>query len=157
MTPIVKVPVARLRSECLFLGIVTTNLSRNDMIIELSSAGLYEIDLTFPAKPPRIDTSCRNDDWSNVYVGNGAGKLNDAANKLYISNTSTETPLIGGDFKQQRVNINTILNISNSIVFPCASGTEGDLMRENSLLFMYRCTNTEPGWYPLQFGTVKLV
>jgi hypothetical protein len=157
MTSIEQVPAARLRSECLYLGIVTTNLSRNDMITELSSAGLYTVDLRFPAKPPRINTSCRKDDCSNVYLGNGAGLLNDSANQLYIANTSTETPLIGGDFKEHRVHINTILNISNSLVKPCLPGLEGDIVREGSVLFMFRCTNVEPGWYPLQFGTVKII
>jgi hypothetical protein len=41
-----------------------------------------------------------------VCIGSNAGGLNTTANLLYIENTNSETPLIGGDFTNNRVGIN---------------------------------------------------
>ena len=66
ITSVDKVPVARLRAECLHLGIPYTGLSRSEMCIELQNKGLMEVDLGFPAKPPKIDVTNRKDDLSNT-------------------------------------------------------------------------------------------
>ncbi len=42
----------------------------------------------------------------NVFIGNQAGKEADVSNKLYIDNSDTPTPLIYGDFTNNRVGIN---------------------------------------------------
>jgi hypothetical protein len=41
----------------------------------------------------------------NVSIGNAAGYAETGSNKLYIANTSTLTPLIGGDFSTQELKI----------------------------------------------------
>ncbi len=49
----------------------------------------------------------------NVFLGNKAGFFESGSNKLYIDNSSTETPLIGGDFELDEATINGKLNIKN--------------------------------------------
>ena len=161
-TAIERVNVTRLRQECLHIGINGTGLSRNELINELKCAGLSEVDLRFPAKPPKIDTSNRKDDLSNVLVGNGAGLREMRSNRLYISNSATDEPLVGGDFKDKRVEIHDALNIMDVCnarceLSPDTRGVEGDLRRNGADLFMYRTTNVHPGWYPVQFGPVMIV
>lgn len=152
----------RLRAECNHLGIDTRGLSRTELLSELRSNGLYEIDTRFPAKPPRIDTSNRKNDMSNVFLGNGAGLHETRSNRLYVSNTDTDEPLVGGCFKDKRVEIHDVLNIRDVCLKRmdfCAEtpGEEGDLRRSGPELFMYRKTGVHPGWYPIQFGSVMII
>lgn len=156
-TPIEQVQVSRLRDECKHLNLRHVGVSRAELITDLKSHGLTEIDLRFPAKPPRVDTTDRSDDLSNVYVGNGAGLNTTRANRLYISNDSRETPLIGGCFQEKRVDIHDILNVRSSVIDVKEPADEGDIRREDGELYMYRSTSTEPGWYPFKFGSIKLV
>lgn len=46
------------------------------------------------------------DGIGNVFIGRDAGLTEEGSNKLYISNSDTSTPLIGGDFATNRVGIN---------------------------------------------------
>ena len=102
-TNIEHVHVSRLREECKHLNIRHIGVPRSDLITELKGRGLFHIDLRFPAKPPLIDTTNRYTDLSNVYLGNGAGLYVNSHNRLYIANSSTETPLIGGCFIDVRL------------------------------------------------------
>jgi len=52
--------------------------------------------------------------WGNVLIGYKAGYYETESNKLYISNSNTTTPLIGGDFLGGYVNINGDLSIINN-------------------------------------------
>lgn len=156
------VNVSRLRQECLHLGINTAGLSRNELITELKCKGLTEINTRFPAKPPKIDTSNRKDDLSNTFIGNGAGLREMRSNRLYIANNDTDEPLIGGDFKEKRVEIHDVLNLKDAFCMrqelsPDTQGVEGDLRRSGSNLYMYRTSNVHPGWYPILFGPVMVV
>ena len=157
VTTVEKVPVARLRAECLHLGIPYTGLSRSDMCIELQNKGLIEVDLSFPAKPPKIDVTNRKDDLSNTFVGNGAGLHETRPNRLVIANNDTTTPLIGGDFVEKRVEITDVLNIASSAFESTTEGQEGDLRRSGNQLYMYRSTDVHPGWYPIRFGPVMVI
>lgn len=152
-----KVTSARLRSECRALGIPVRNQSRNDMVISLQSNGLYEIDTQFPARAPKINVLDRRDDPTNVYLGNGAGLNNNVPNQLYISNSTTERPLIRGDFGNGRIELNHILNLRSTSLDACRIGREGDIVRDGSGLYMFRSTEVQPGWYPIQFGSVLIV
>ena len=156
-TNIEAVPIHRLRSECLYFGIRSSGMSRNDLVLELKNIGLYEIDMKYPAKPPKIDISNRKDDLSNTLIGNGAGVDETRSNRLYIANDNTSTPLIGGDFKTNRVEINDVLNISSNEFESDTLGEEGDLRRIGSQLYMYRCTKFHNGWYPILFGPVLVI
>jgi hypothetical protein len=156
-TPLNMIPIHRLRSESLYLGLNPFGMSRNDLIMELRNQGLYEIDTRFPAKPPKIDTSNRKDDLSNTFVGNGSGLNETRSNRLYIANNDTQSPLIGGDFLKNKVEITHILNITNKYFESDEHGVEGDVRRNGNQLFMYRSTNVHPGWYPIVFGPVLVI
>jgi len=47
-----------------------------------------------------------------VFIGNEAGKNNSSDNRLYIDNSSTASPLIGGDFSTNQVDINGTIKIT---------------------------------------------
>lgn len=47
-----------------------------------------------------------------VFLGNSAGQNNTSDNKLYIDNSSTSSPLIGGDFSTNQVDINGTIKIT---------------------------------------------
>ena len=157
MTDIHQIPVGRLRQECVHLGISHTGMSRAELITELRSKGMETIDLRFAAKPPKIDTSNRKDDLSNVFIGNGSGKYEVESNRLYISNTDTTCPLIYGKFDEKQVKIHDVFNIAHHDFDASLCGEEGDLRRCGSELYMYRTTDVLPGWYPLRFGPLKII
>lgn len=48
----------------------------------------------------------------NVFLGYSAGDNETGSNKLYIANTNTSTPLIGGDFTAARVDVNGVIKIT---------------------------------------------
>jgi len=53
----------------------------------------------------------------NIFIGNSAGYHETGSNKLYIENSDSSVPLIGGDFSTDEVSINGSLSIKD--------GTEG--------------------------------
>ncbi len=80
----------------------------------------------------------------NIFIGTNAGYNETGDNKLYIDNSNTTTPLIGGDFSTNQVDINGTLKITggspgaNKVLTSDASGnaTWQDVMQ------------------PIAFGTV---
>jgi trimeric autotransporter adhesin len=50
----------------------------------------------------------------NVFVGANAGYFETGSNKLYIDNTNTSTPLIGGDFASDKLYLHGDVGIRNS-------------------------------------------
>lgn len=50
--------------------------------------------------------------WGCVFLGYHAGQNNTSNNKLFIDNSNTATPLIGGDFADNRLEINGTIKIS---------------------------------------------
>lgn len=154
-----RIPSARLRAECKYMGVDYRGKTRSDMINDLKCVGLFEVDTRWPAKPPRIDTSNRKDDLSNVFIGNGAGKHELESNKLYIANDDTRRPLIGGDFKQKVVTIHDVLNIGESSkeIDSTTPGKLGDMRRHGASIYMYReGEGLHSGWYPIMFGSMVL-
>ena len=51
---------------------------------------------------------------ANIAIGANAGYNETGSNKLYIENTNSSTPLIGGDFSQDRVGVNRDINSVSS-------------------------------------------
>ena len=49
----------------------------------------------------------------NIFIGNNAGYNETGSNKLYIENSDSNTPLIGGDFSTDEVTINGSLSIKD--------------------------------------------
>lgn len=72
----------------------------------------------------------RNADTSySVFLGYQAGYSETTSNKLYIANSSTTTPLIGGDFSRGRVGINVPPSgISASLHISGSAGTGSALL-----------------------------
>lgn len=58
--------------------------------------------------------SSGNSKSGNVFIGYNAGLSENGSNKLYISNTSTSSPLIGGNFSESEVYINSKMGINTS-------------------------------------------
>ncbi len=60
-----------------------------------------------------IGVSSGNNSYSGcIYIGYEAGKGNNANNKLFIDNSLTSSPLIGGDFGTNQVDINGTIRIT---------------------------------------------
>lgn len=72
-----------------------------------------------------------NNGIGNVFLGNLAGYNEVGSGKLYIENGISATPLIYGDFDNDSVRINGVLNISNNYSFPRAAGTNNQILITN--------------------------
>jgi len=55
---------------------------------------------------------------NNIFIGYEAGYFETGSNKLYIENSSSYTPLIGGDFSTDEVTINGSLEVTQKLTAP---------------------------------------
>lgn len=62
----------------------------------------------------------------NIFIGTEAGAWESGSHKLYIDNSDTDFPLIYGDFVQNKVTVNDLLNIAPRFTAP-SSAVEGDI------------------------------
>lgn len=63
-----------------------------------------------------------NDGNNNIFIGYYAGESENGNNKLYIENSSSDTPLIWGDFSTDQLKFNaTKVGIGSITTFPTAS------------------------------------
>jgi len=60
----------------------------------------------------------------NIFLGNDSGYYETGSNKLYIANTNTTTPLIGGDFSAKTLTI-----AGNATIISQATGTVGLIVK----------------------------
>ncbi len=98
----------------------------------------------------------------NVFLGYKAGYYETGSNKLYIENSNSATPLIGGDFSTDRVDINGTLRITGGspgerkYLISDASGnaswsgielnTIGDIISDDTSVFVgYLAGNSDGG------------
>jgi hypothetical protein len=51
----------------------------------------------------------------NLFIGDSSGAYNTASNKLYIENSPSTTPLIWGDFANDSVRINGVLDVTENL------------------------------------------
>ena len=70
-------------------------------------------------------------DDGNVMIGFQAGYNETGANKLYIDNSSTTTPLIWGDFNTNELRIYGTLKVNNAYAFPAGDGSNGQVLTTN--------------------------
>ncbi|MBI1288058.1 MAG: hypothetical protein GC178_10840 [Flavobacteriales bacterium] len=70
---------------------------------------------------------------NNVFLGYSAGWQETGDNKLYIENTNSTSPLIYGEFDNDLLRINGILNINNAYSLPTVDGSSGYLMTTDGL------------------------
>ena len=64
----------------------------------------------------------------NVFIGYQAGYNETGSQRLYIDNTSTSSPLVYGEFDNDRITINNILKVGDRTTEP-TSAEEGDIIR----------------------------
>ena len=73
--------------------------------------------------------------WSNfsgnILIGHAAGFSETGSNKLYIENSGSTTPLIYGEFDNNLLRINGILDINEMYQFPTSDGTAGQVLTTN--------------------------
>ena len=62
----------------------------------------------------------------NVFLGNMAGYFESGSDKLYIDNSDVSTPLIYGDFAENKLTINDVLRIAPRDAAP-GNPAEGEL------------------------------
>ena len=81
-----------------------------------------------------------------VLIGYQAGKNINSSNKLYIDNSSTSTPLIYGEFDNNKVTINDVLKLAPRLSEP-SSPAEGELYVNSSGHHIYCYLNGS--WHQL--------
>lgn len=63
---------------------------------------------------------------NNIFIGHMAGYFETGSDKLYIDNSDTSDPLIGGDFASNKVTINDVLILKPRATLP-TSPTDGEI------------------------------
>jgi len=85
-----------------------SNVAVGESTLEYNISGSNNTALGFMAGRGQLGSS-----YSGcVFLGNNAGYNNLSDNQLYIDNSNTDTPLIGGDFASNRVDINGTIKIT---------------------------------------------
>lgn len=151
-----EIPAERLRRELQAMGMDHRG-PRGDLVNRLAQAGVYEVNISVPPLPLKIDRSSRFPNHTSILLGRGAILEENDDDKLIISNNEKNSPLIEGNFKNNTIKINDCINLKNSKVNADIKGEEGDLRQNEGIIYMYRKTNCHEGWYPLQFGTMVLI
>jgi len=64
----------------------------------------------------------------NVFLGYQSGENEVGSNKFYLANSNTENPLIYGEFDNQLLRINGMLNINNSFSLPTSDGLQNQML-----------------------------
>ena len=108
-----QVDISRLRQECECLGLDPVGGKRN-LIDRLQRSGIFQIYDCIPVSNRIWNTDHSYPNKDSIFIGHEAGINETQKNKLYISNSDTNTPLIKGDFKEEKININNCLKIENS-------------------------------------------
>jgi len=100
-------------------ALVSNTTGRENMAIGISALGSLTTGAlnTAVGQGAGYSTTTGN---SNVFIGYAAGGAETGSNKLYIANTSTATPLIGGDFSAK-----TLTVAGNTTITSQATGTVG--------------------------------
>lgn len=146
MKKTVEVNVARLRVECASLGLDQDG-SRNELVNRLHQAGVYDIntDMTYP--PVMKNTY----NPTSVLIGSRAQETKHKHNSLIVSNN--KTVLMTGCFERKTIRVHDCVNVEETPELSCDTpGVEGDIRRCGGMLYMYRETCVDPGWYSVTFG-----
>jgi hypothetical protein len=144
MKKTLELPACRLKDELAAMGMETDG-SRSDLVNRLHQAGVYEIreDVKYP--PMHRNTY----DPSSVYIGTRTGDTQE--NRFQIANPNHT--ILSGDFKKKIARVHDCLHIVETKDLSCDTpGTEGDMRLKGGILYMYRETDVEPGWYGISFG-----
>lgn len=148
------ITAGRLRKECQHLGINEAG-SRSELAQRLIQNGVHLIDTSRPPLNTDPVDMTKTTDISNVFIGPNAEAS--GTNKLCIANKPGKG-LILGDFENKTITFNDCLCLENTDdLHADTPGEEGQLRRQGKDLFMYRSTGMCEGWYPIQFGPVRVV
>ena len=140
MKKTLELPVSRLKEELATMGMETDGC-RSDLVNRLHQAGIYEINTSI--KYPAMH--------KNVYDPSSSRSQEVQTNRFQIANTNQT--ILSGDFKEKVVKIHDCLHITETKELSCDTpGTEGDMRLKGGILYMYRETDVEPGWYGISFG-----
>lgn len=143
MKKTLELSASRLKEELATMGMETDGC-RSDLVNRLHQAGIYEInaDVKYPAMHKNTY------DPSSVYIGS---RSDTETNRFQVANINQT--ILSGDFKQKIVNIHDCLHVMETKELSCDTiGTEGDIRMKAGILYMYRETDVEPGWYGISFG-----
>lgn len=144
MKKTLELSASRLKEELAAMGMETDG-SRSDLVNRLHQAGIYEIniDIKYPVMHKNVY------DPSSIYIGSRSQDVQ--TNRFQIANTNQT--ILSGDFKEKVVKIHDCLHITETKTLSCDTlGTEGDIRLKGGILYMYRETDVEPGWYSISFG-----
>jgi hypothetical protein len=142
------VNASRLRNELAFMGMETDG-SRSELINKLHQAGVYYIN-TEMVNPPALHNSY---DPSCVCIG--TKRYTDKKNTFSISNNANT--IISGDFANKSVTIHDCLRLVETADLSSETpGIEGEFRLKRGVLYMFRTTDVEMGWYSLSFGRMMI-
>ena len=144
MKKTLELPASKLKDELAAMGMETDG-SRSELVNRLHQAGIYEInpDVKYPPMHKNVY------DPSSVYIGTREKET--IENRFQVANVNQT--ILSGDFKRKIVNIHDCLHIEETHELACDTpGIEGDIRLKGGVLYMYRVTDVEPGWYGISFG-----
>lgn len=153
--PVERAHPARLIAECKARHLPWLG-DRDERIDRLKEAGIHHVypDLPvyeFPPPPanPPSDPTC-------VCVGAIPKRMQRHA--FSIANaTHPDRPLLAGNFRDKTVTIDRVLRLTHSPdLRPDTPGSDGDLRRKGSDLYMFRSLGARSGWYRLAFDHVLM-
>ena len=145
MKKTIEVNVSRLRLELSSFGIEQSG-SRSELINKLHQAGVFEINTeTLP-----VSQMTNTYHPSNIIIGSNPSS-DSKFNQLNIANNINT--ILSGDFKTKTLNVHDCLHIVETKSLSCDTvGHEGDLRMNHGILYMYRSTEVNSGWYSISFG-----
>ena len=147
----------RLRAELRALGMDARG-SRSDLVNSLHQAGVYELNDALPPRPGKFVRTQNFPNHESILIGHGASIDYETDEKLIICNKPSVEPLIEGDFRSNIITLNDCIVLKETGNLCAAThGTEGEIRRQGSQIYMYRSSDVHEGWYPLLFGPVKIV
>jgi hypothetical protein len=80
---------------------------------------------------------------SNVFIGHTAGQNEQGSTKLFIDNSSTSSPLIYGEFDNNRVKINGDLQLTTKTPSSASdTGVTGTIAWDANYIYICTATNT---------------
>ena len=146
-----QVPKPRLVPECQMLGLECYG-SRSDLINRLKTSGVYRIHADLPPCEKEQNTfNC-----SNILLGNVPLSC-DSNHVFKVQSSKQYDALLEGNLKENSITMPKVMKLKESEFDVDTKGEEGELRRSGSELYMYRETNVYAGWYPLLFGSVKII
>ena len=96
----------------------TSNTATGRDALRNNTTGINNVAIGFDAGKTNVTGS------GSVFIGYSAGSAETDSNKLYIANSSTSTPLIGGDFSAATVTVTGTLTVTGNIKFRATINTQ---------------------------------